>query len=284
MLDVSGNTITSLSGNFLSQGSLLRTLAAGTYFLDLNGSYDSAYTMTVSAKPVADNAGATLAQATPLGSLGAAPYHDFNGDGVSDLTWLNTSGLIYQWQMAGTSIAGGGGVTCVGSDWKMLGIADFSGTGVAGMLWQNTSGLVYGWQMDGGAIVGGGGVATVDSSWKLLTTRDFNGDGNSDLPWQNTSGLLYEWQMNGNQIVGSGSVGSVDPSQWKLLSAGDFNGDGKSDLLRQNTSGLIYEWQMNGSQISGRGRGRHGRLELEASWLGEVSAWAPLPLRRQAVA
>jgi hypothetical protein len=73
---------------------------------------------------------------------------DFNGDGLSDILWRNTSGLTVDW--LGTATGGftsnyASSVAQVSTDWKVAGTGDFNGDGHDDILWRNDSGLVTEW-------------------------------------------------------------------------------------------------------------------------------------------
>ena len=47
---------------------------------------------------------------------------DYNGDGKSDILIRNdTTGLIWEYQMNGATIASGGGVTSLAAEWGVVG-------------------------------------------------------------------------------------------------------------------------------------------------------------------
>src|SRR5262249_51206457 len=53
---------------------------------------------------------------------------DFNGDGKSDLLWLNTStGQAVIWLLNGTSVSGGGSPGSAASPWTIAETGDFNG-------------------------------------------------------------------------------------------------------------------------------------------------------------
>ena len=81
---------------------------------------------------------------------------DFNGDGKADILWRYTDGTLYQWQMNGTSIIGGGGMGAVANTWNIVNTGDFNGDGKADVLWRNIDGSLYQWQLNGISVIGGG--------------------------------------------------------------------------------------------------------------------------------
>jgi hypothetical protein len=199
-----------------------------------------------------------VTQSGGVTTVSAATPSDFNGDGMSDILWQNTSGQAAVWEMNGDALTGGGPVSPnPGAAWKEIGSGDFTGDGRADILWQNTTtGQASIWEMNGNALIGGGAVTpNPGPSWKALGSGDFNGDGLSDILFQNTSsGQVSIWEMNGNKVIGGGVVGPSPGSGWTEIGTGDFNGDGRSDIVWQNTSsGQVSIWEMNGTNIVGGG-------------------------------
>ena len=181
--------------------------------------------------------------------------NDFNGDGKSDILWLNDYGSIALWQMNGATVTSGNltSTPSIDPSWNNTGTGDFNGDGKSDILWRNTSGAVAIWQMDGATVTSSNLTSTpsLDDSWKTAGTGDFNGDGQSDILWRNTNGAVVVWQMDGNTITTSKltSTPSLD-SSWKTAGTSDFDGDGQSDILWRNDDGSVALWQMNGASIT----------------------------------
>ncbi|MBF0337057.1 MAG: DUF1566 domain-containing protein [Nitrospirae bacterium] len=194
-------------------------------------------------------------------SYGIVYKGDFNGDGVSDILWVNSSdNMVAVWFMGtGTySTATSYGYTVSG--WSVKAIADFNGDGKADILWQNsTSGALAMWttSSDGMSVTAAAvtmssvPMALSTSEWNLIGTGDFLGSGKKQILWQNTStGLVAIWTMNGNAITSTAVVASSMPSTWQFKGIADFNGNGTDDVLWQNpSSGQIVMWIMNGTSI-----------------------------------
>jgi hypothetical protein len=180
---------------------------------------------------------------------------DFNGDGLGDILWQDSSGNVAIWEMNGTTILNQNSsfVANVPSQWSIKGTGDFNGDGKADILWQDSSGNVAIWEMNGTTILNQNSsfVANVPGQWTIKGTGDFNADGKSDILWQDSSGNVAIWEMNGTTILNPNSsfVANV-PGQWSLLLTGDFNGDGMSDILWQDTSHNVAIWEMNGTAVT----------------------------------
>jgi hypothetical protein len=175
---------------------------------------------------------------------------DFDGNGVPDLVWQNTTtrqvvvhyyggvgGAQYQtwnWLQQG-NVPG----------WHVAAVADFDGNGVPDLVWQNdTTGQVtvhyYGGA--GGATYLGFKwleTSTALGSWPVVGAADFDGNGVPDLVFQNTSSrqviVHYFSGVGGATFVTYASLDNGVPG-WTVTKVADFNGDGVADLVWQNDS------------------------------------------------
>jgi hypothetical protein len=207
--------------------------------------------------------------ATTRGS--SSSQDDFNGNGISDMLWRNSSGTLAEWLMNGSTISTSSPPTYQGtavtadSSWNVAAIADFDGavSPDADVLWRNSNGALAIWLMNGETISSSaaptyqGAAVSPNSTWNVVGTGDFIGNGNADILWrQSSTGALAMWQMNGSDIVSSAGPtyqgAAVSPnSTWNVVGTGDFNGDGKDDILwQQSSTGALAMWLMNGSDIA----------------------------------
>ncbi|MFO1098526.1 MAG: VCBS repeat-containing protein [Xanthobacteraceae bacterium] len=179
--------------------------------------------------------------------------NDFNGDGRTDLLWVNSStGKVVQWDMNDRGVLSS---ASIGGDtnWSVVGTGDFNGDGKSDILWRyNPTGLVVEWDMNDRTVLSSGAIGG-DSNWSVVGTGDFNGDGRTDILWrQNTTGTVIEWDMNDRTVLSSGGIGG--DTNWSVVGTGDFNGDGKTDILwRNNTNGSVVEWDMNDRTVLSSG-------------------------------
>jgi len=140
-------------------------------------------------------------------------FHDFNGDGQSDILWQNVNGQVVTWDMSnGQSVVGSGNFGTVASTWHIAGVGDFNGDGRSDIVWQNVNGQIGTWDLNDNKIVGGTTVTTIAATWHLAGIGDFDGDGRSDMLWQNANGQVVSWDMNDGQIVASGNFGTIAPT------------------------------------------------------------------------
>jgi hypothetical protein len=171
--------------------------------------------------------------------------HDFNGDGLSDLLFRDTSGNLALWLMNGTSVLTSQTIANVPLNWTVVGQRDFNGDGNADILWRDNSGNVGMWLMGGNAVISTAVIGTVPSNWSIVGTGDFNGDGKADILWRDTSGDLAIWFMNGTTITQSAVVGNV-PTNWAVAGS-DMHGD---IFWRDSASGDVSMWVMSGTSVT----------------------------------
>jgi hypothetical protein len=96
---------------------------------------------------------------------------DFNGDGYSDILWLNgTTGQAVIWLLNGTSSIGGGSPGSAASPWTIAQTGDFNGDGYSDILWYNsTSGQLVTWLINGAGVIGGSSLGAAASPWQIQT-------------------------------------------------------------------------------------------------------------------
>lgn len=164
-----------------------------------------------------------------------APRHatsDFDGDGISDALWRNTStGANAIWKSADP--ARQIGMPVVDLAWRIVATGDFNGDGQADLLWHRDS--------DGSSVIWFSArptgaktlVRVTDTAWTIVGAGDFNGDGKTDVLWhQGTSGHNVAW-LSGNASTPL-SVATMADLHWKIVGVDDFDGDGRSDILWRN--------------------------------------------------
>jgi hypothetical protein len=185
-----------------------------------------------------------LQPANPISACAGRPSHDLNGDGASDIVWMDGSGDFAVWLMDGSSILAAQPIGTL-SGWSLVGQRDFNGDGMADLLWRDSSGNVAMWFMEGGAALSSSGLGNVPTNWSVFGTGDMNGDGIGDILWRDTtSGNLVVWFMNGTAVVSTASLGSV-PMNWTIAAT-----DGKGNIFWQDGSNNYAIWHVNGSQVT----------------------------------
>jgi hypothetical protein len=216
-----------------------------------------------------------LFAATGLPSSGAVVYvepnpawqiigtADFDGDGMSDLVWYNSStGQVYGMRMNGTTIAAQGMIYQEpNTQWRIVGIGDFAGSGKKNQLlwWNSSTGQVYLQTVTlSGGVFSQTGVMIyqeADTTWKIVGVGDFNSDGRTDFLWRNdTTGQVYMFLMTGPTTFNKAPIYTEPSATWQIVATGDFNGDGKSDILWRNlATGQVFMQLMNGFSIVSSG-------------------------------
>jgi phospholipase/lecithinase/hemolysin len=206
------------------------------------------------------NGTAILNQATsfvanvPGGNWSIVGTGDFNGDGMSDILWHDSSGNVAIWEMNGTAILNQATsfVANVPANWSIVGTGDFNGDGMSDILWRDTSRNFAIWEMNGTKVSNAPTslVANVPANWSVVGVGDFDGDGKSDILWHDNSGNVAIWEMNGTMILNQATsfVANV-PANWSIYGAGDYNGAGRSDIVWHDSSGNVAIWEMNGTTV-----------------------------------
>lgn len=135
-----------------------------------------------------------------LNSTGAPGWQvvaaaDFNGDGVPDLVWQNTTTrqvtVNYYGGPGGATILGWNWLNSIGvAGWHVAAAADFNGDGTPDLIWQNDATRQVTVHYYGGA----GGATDLSwnwlnsasvPGWSVKAATDVNRDGTPDLVWQN---------------------------------------------------------------------------------------------------
>jgi hypothetical protein len=197
---------------------------------------------------IADTSNNRIRKVTAAGSPAgtARAERDFNGNGKSDISWIDPNGQAALWLMDGTSTSGMALVLGGGSNWKIANNrGDFNGDGKSDLLWTNSDGSSGIWLMDGTNAIGIGMLLGAGSGWSVIQVADFNGDGKSDLLWRHTDGSVAVWLMNGTSMV-SGAVILGANTGWSVTHVADLDGDGKADLVWKHADGSVMAWLMNG--------------------------------------
>jgi hypothetical protein len=178
---------------------------------------------------------------------------DFNGDGRSDILWINDAGMVADWLGTATGGFAGNGANSantVAADWDVAGVGDFNGDGRSDVLWRNTAtGQVMDWL---GAPNGGfaknaaNSISIVSASWQVAGVGDFDGDTRSDILWRNSAtGQVADWlgTLSGGFIGNGANSAHALSTNWQVAAIGDYNGDTRSDILWRNTAtGEVTDW------------------------------------------
>jgi hypothetical protein len=179
---------------------------------------------------------------------------DFNGDGVSDILWVNPSnGADGVWYMRPPTSSQDLGVLGHGPTINMPGyvpvFGDFNGDGISDILWYNpTTGAAQIWYMRPPTSSQDPGILSIGPTFNLPVgfvpvTGDFNGDGVTDILWYNSingtgNGIWYMRPPTSSQDLGVLSTGpGFNLPAGFVPVTGDFNGDGVTDILWYTMNG-----------------------------------------------
>jgi hypothetical protein len=180
--------------------------------------------------------------------------HDFNGDGISDILWRDTSSNLAAWLMngnvPGTILQAGGYGAAPG--WSVVGQRDFNGDGKYDLLWRDSSGNTAIWLLNGLQVLQTGGIGNVGIIWSVVGTADLVGgggvverpDGKGDILWLDNTGNAAMWLMDGFHISVAEPLGNVGVT-WSVQGTADFFGLGTGDILWRDTLGNLAIWQIN---------------------------------------
>jgi hypothetical protein len=176
---------------------------------------------------------------------------DFNGDGRTDILWVNNTSMA-DWLATATSTGGfvGNGANssnAIPASCQVAGVGDFNGDDRADILWRNVNGLVHDWL---GTAVGGfidnsaNAPTNIGASYHVAGIGDFNGDGRADILWRDSDGTITDWlgQANGGFVSNSAIARQAVDTSLQIVGVGDFNGDGRDDALFRNDSGDLGIW------------------------------------------
>jgi hypothetical protein len=171
---------------------------------------------------------------------------DINGDGRSDLVWMNmATGEVYLMLLNGASIIAQGTLHVEPDpNWSIVAVLAAAGDNRRNRLvWQNAfTGQVYLMTVT----VSGSTFTRTNSdvftepndAWRIVGAPDLDGDGGNDLLLRNVAtGQVYGLLMTVGGRVDGQNIFYQEPNlAWKIVATGDYNGDGKSDILWRNES------------------------------------------------
>lgn len=166
---------------------------------------------------------------------------NFNGDGFTDLLWVNGPTQTWvTWAMDGSGrfITGAEILPNDTRQWSVMSVGDFLGNGTSGMVLQNNLGDIALWHFADGRPGPLTALVNQAQSAPVAATGDFNGDGLDDILLHagpsaaNPDGLWTAVDASDRRIpnFGMGNLERIS-IDFSMRGVGDFNGDGKDDLL-----------------------------------------------------
>lgn len=177
----------------------------------------------------------------------------FDGDALSDLVLVTTTGTAYLQRAQGSGTFGSR--TVLATTWAdydlVFPLGDFDGDGVTDLMTRTTGGaLVLQRGTGAGQILA---TRQVGSGWAAFTAvfspGDLTGDGHPDVLARDALGDLYAYPGNGaGGWLRRVKVGTGWQSMTALLGVGDMNGDWVGgDVLARTAAGELYVYPANGS-------------------------------------
>ena len=239
--------------NQLNQKTVSASVTDST-FAWYNSTNGSVYGMTANGSSIT---GGALFWQEPNLSWSIVGQGDFNGDGIRDLVWWNSStGQVYIMLMSSATIVKSGMVVYTESNtnWRIVATGDINGDGKSDLIWWNKlTGQAYAMLLNGTTVTGGAVIYTEpNTAWKSVAAADFNGNGKAELLWWNsTTGQVAIGQTNGLNASTAGIIYTEPNTNWRIAGTGDLDGDGKAEIIWHNkTTGQVYGMQTNGSSVT----------------------------------
>ena len=189
---------------------------------------------------------------TSFGVVNGRAAGDFDGNGLSDLLWRNTSGAISTWSTdvggAQQHITKDTFDAAVDASWHPVESFDWNGDNHADIAWRNDNGGLAIWTGRTGDFVQSAYLDySVPTSWQIAATGDLDGNGQGDLLWRNADGSISSWLAQGTGFAKNAYFHGPVDAGWQIAGLGDFNGDGKADILWRNTNGAVSVWNSTGT-------------------------------------
>ena len=101
---------------------------------------------------------------------------DFNGDGMSDIVWRDTSGNTSIWLMNGATVSSAGGLGNVPTTWSIAQTGDYNGDGKSDLLWRDTAGNTAIWFMNGASVSSTASIGNIPTGWAPWTVQSVNAE------------------------------------------------------------------------------------------------------------
>jgi hypothetical protein len=173
----------------------------------------------------------------PMPMVSRIVAKDFNGDGVADLIWENSStGEHAIWFFQNGAAAGTTYLPMVPAGWRIVAVGDLNGDGFTDLIWESDTGEHAIWFMKNSEVINSTYLSLVPPGWHVVGAGRVNGGGSAGLIWENTkTGERAIWYFQDGAVSATVPLPSV-PVEWHIAGVGDFNGDGTDDLVWENAS------------------------------------------------
>jgi Tfp pilus tip-associated adhesin PilY1 len=201
-----------------------------------------------------------------LVSLPKTVFHDYDGDGMADILFLDTTtGTTKYWQDADKTQSIYVGTYNLAYTYQ--GSGDFDGDGKADLLFVNTS--------TNATLIWSGAVKTATSypgagaaGYNVAAICDTDGDGKDDIVWFNpTTGSTRIWP---DAVKASVTYPGIQNTAYTVVACADFDGDKHADIFwRNNSTGANQVW-LSGQKSSLMYPGTNIDLTVQAVGAGDT--------------
>jgi hypothetical protein len=96
---------------------------------------------------------------------------DFNGDGMTDIAWRDSSGNTAIWLMNGASVLSAGGLGNVPTTFSIALVGDYNSDGKSDLLWRDNLGNTAIWFMNGTAVASTAAVGNIGTTWTVQSVN-----------------------------------------------------------------------------------------------------------------
>ncbi len=207
----------------------------------------------------------TLLGSFPVSTLKSTLTGDFNGDGIIDVAGWATNG---NWYLGITQSNNTLAVTqwtgWLNNDASQVHVGDFNGDGKDDLLAMDSSGYWWVAQSQGNTFTTGTWTKwKASANWKDVQVADFNNDGKDDIIGRARSGRLTVALSTGTKFTNASWGQWSKAVTWQDVSVGDFNGDGRADIVGRANSGI---WRASISQGNSFSTSSWKKWATSGSW------------------
>ncbi len=184
---------------------------------------------------------------------------DFNGDGVDDFVYRDTStGEVSVLLLSNnrTSLGVRPIATVPNQSWQIVDVGDYDGDDDPDLLWRNLdTGRLLVWCLEGRKIEDFRSLPFAAVPWEFVATAERAGatDGTHNLLWRHPNdGRLVLWIMNGQHIQQTVRLSRETNRNWQVVGMSQVRGDHPVDteiLWRNRVTGENRLWRIESSRL-----------------------------------